>query len=239
MKINFQEKMLLVVLAGVVLLYVGINFLIMPAWNSMQTANAQFSQTEASRTEAQADLTDASGIETAKQTAKEKALKASDALLPAMNKSELQLYLVPIMQAHGLSLASIQIGDPMSDNITVPTTSSGATAKTPQYKLKQAAGATTASGTASVSVSTSTSSASSTSSATSSTSSTASTSSGTTNGMVMSYKVTLTCNGTSAQGTALLDAFKDTGKTILVTNYKYASPSASYVMTIYCAAKPS
>ncbi|MFT8889636.1 MAG: hypothetical protein ABF904_12570 [Ethanoligenens sp.] len=243
MKLNVREKMLLLALVGFLVLYLGIRFLLTPAWSSLSKSSVQLANVEAQRQTASANVAAAANIPKAKQAAQNKAALAAKALLPEMSKEDIHQYVVPLAQAQGLNVTALVLNDPFSADIGI---TSSMSSPVPDYSLKmyaqRANGQRVTSSASSMGTSSAAGAAQNTGSSVSGagTSSAPGTASGK-SGTVLAYTVTITANGTLAQANAFSDAIKNTGRTILVNSVQFSQQNGTGSMTIsltfYCAQK--
>ena len=232
MKASFREKLLLLALAAVLVIYLGVQFLLKPAMADYQTAQQELQAAQEDETAARQVLNAASNTSQATESALSSALAAADGLLPEMTKEQVHEWLVPLATGKGLTISSLTLGDAQAADVA---TVSAATQSSANYQLRQYA--QQIDGTSS-SPSGSSSSASSSASSASGSASSASSGSGT----LLAYQVSLSATCTQAQMESFLDALRDYSKSVVVNTVQFTpqgSGSASLALTVYCAQKPS
>lgn len=249
MTLNLREKILVFLLGIVVVLFVGIKLLITPAFTTLSVHTQTLLDMQTKQDIARTNLATASKLDSTVKKAATAADTAAASILPSVDNERLNLWLLGLTAANGLSVNSIKFSTPAVTDIGQTTTtqqSSGSgsqvtTANTLTYLLKTYAeefkGHTVSSGTAGNSTaSKSTSATAQSNSASQTTKSTGSSSSAT--GSLLSEDVTLQLTGNYGGFKALLDTIKNSGKTVQVTKLDITPQNATVVLRCYGAEKP-
>jgi Tfp pilus assembly protein PilO len=243
LNISMREKILLFVLGLVAICFLGIQFLIMPAADSLGNNSATLMQTQVQVAQAQADVAQAKNAPSSLSKALSEATQSASGLLPSLDKPSLHIWIFGIAKDKGLTVKSAVISDPISatPGTAISTGNSGggtgtatnaAASSEVAYNLKTYAEAYTGNkgNTASSSASTS--------SGTSASSSTAVGTSGAVIGDAMMVSVDMEMTGTYAQANAFLDAVKKTKRYVSVSgfSYKIKDKKLTFDVTLQCYA---
>lgn len=259
MTLNLREKILVFLLGIVVVLFVGIKLLITPALATLSLHTQTLLDMQTRQNIARMNLATASKLDNTVKKAASAADAAAANILPSVDNERLNLWLLGLTSANGLTVNSIKFATPVVTEIGQTATnqqSSGSssqvtTVNTLTYLLKTYAegfkGHTVSSGTVgSSTASKSTSAATQSSSAAQTAKSTAGTAANTastgtstsTAGSLLSEDVTLQLSGNYGGFKAFLDTIKNSGKTVQVTKLDITPQNATVVLRCYGAEKP-
>lgn len=235
--ISIREKMMLVVLGLVAVIFIGFQVLIMPASNALSTDAATLVTTQTNVAQAKADVAQANGSSSYMEKTFAAAKNSASPLLPSADKPTLHVWLFGIIKKSGLTLQSANLSDPAAATPATETITSDGTTTTSgdiTYNMKTYADAYL--GKTSSTTSTTSSLASSTSSTTSDTSSassaTSSSASSNTTGDALMVSVTLQMTGSYANAKSFLDAVKKTNKYVVISSFSCTKSNKVYSCNI-------
>lgn len=127
MMLSYREKILIILLLVVAVLYVGIQFLVMPAYNSYTNNQAALSDISDKKSAAENNVIIAPNISKAFQDAQQKALDVADPFLPNLDSEILYSWVSGIVTGQGLVIQQINITEPKITEIQKPNSQAQAT----------------------------------------------------------------------------------------------------------------
>lgn len=127
MILSYREKILIVLLLVVAVLYLGIQFLIMPAYDSYSKNKITLSEVSDKKTLAESNAITAPNINKSLLSAQEKALAAADPFLPNLDSDILFSWVNNIVASQGLIIQQINITEPKIIEIQKPDSKTQAT----------------------------------------------------------------------------------------------------------------
>lgn len=134
MNLSMREKVLLLTLAVVVIIFGGIKFLIVPAAQSLSNNKSLALQTQLKVTDAKMKVFQSQGMNKNLLDAYKKAVSASSSLLPSLDKPSINVWLLNTAKKSGLDVQALTLSDPSSVAApTVDTYTKAASASTDTY----------------------------------------------------------------------------------------------------------
>jgi Tfp pilus assembly protein PilO len=247
--LSFREKILLVVLGIVAIVFIGAKLLIIPATNALSKDRATYETLKFGVEQAKTDMVQVGSTAKSLSKVTEEAKDAASPFFPSLDKPSLSIWLQDIAKKSGFAVESIDISDPVTANLSAgsfsvaeltETSGSAENSKANNDNTKKNADSdneTTTSSAASTSSSDSTSSATSASSS-SSGSSSSSSKSAENNITSSSSTVKLKMSGSYGAAKSFLDAIKDTKRYVVVSSFSCKEENNTFVceVTLQCFA---
>jgi Tfp pilus assembly protein PilO len=131
MNLSIREKVMLLTLCLVAVVFLGIKFLISPAMGNLSADKTKFLQMQLKVSNAQSTVLTAKGMDIKTQNAYEDAKTAAAPLFPSLDKPSLNVWLFKLAEAKGLTIETTSLGDPSaSSNNSAAAPSGTSTAST-------------------------------------------------------------------------------------------------------------
>ena len=137
MKLSFREKLLITLLALVLIIGCGGSMLVYPAYLNYKNKQSTLAQDVFAKTHAEAQVSAATNVETNRQSALDKAMKAAASILPSVDTPSLNIWLCNMASASGLSVERITFSSPVSADVgtNIQSTQTNSGSALPAYKL--------------------------------------------------------------------------------------------------------
>lgn len=138
MNLSIREKVMLLTLCLVAVVFLGIKFLISPAMGNLSADKTKFLQMQLKVSNAQSTVLTAKGMDIKTQNAYEDAKTAAAPLFPSLDKPSLNVWLFKLAESQGLTIETTSLGDPSAsstNSAAAPTANSSASAGTDPSNL--------------------------------------------------------------------------------------------------------
>ena len=127
MTLSYREKILVILLLVVAVLYIGIKFLIMPVYDSYTKNQISLSDISNKKSVVENNVIIASNINKSLQEAQKKALDIAKPFFPTLDSDILNLWVANIVASKGLIIQQINITEPKVIDIQKPASQMQAT----------------------------------------------------------------------------------------------------------------
>ncbi len=225
MRLSIREKVMLLALGVIAIIFLGTQLLISPAMNTLNSDKAKL-QTEQSKVlTAQEKLIQANGVDANIKKAYDSAVTAASSLLPSLDKPSLQIWLFGFAKKYSLKVTTASLGDPTAVSSPAPASGSSSAANAgstindegTNYAMKTYAdeylghtsSATSSSGGSSSSIGSDSSS-----------------------GTVMMSTVNLQMTGSYSSLKSFLDAIRDTKRYVVISSLDCSKQGSGYNISI-------
>ena len=242
--LSFREKIMLVILGVVAIIFIGAKLLIIPTSNALSTDKSNFETIKFNVEKAKVEMIQAGSASSSLNKTFNEAKEAASAFLPSLDKPSLSIWIQDIAKKSGLTVNSVEISDPIGTNLSAASFSASGTATassnsgTADYNMRKYADIYKGNKVSASSSSAVSSSSSSSSSAESSGNSTGSGSKKSTGNNILTSNVQLKMTGSYSGAESFLDAIKATGKYVVVSSFASETENGAFncEVTLQCYA---
>jgi len=130
MTLSYREKILVILMLIVAIIYVGYQFLIMPAYTSYTNNQTELLAIQVKKAQAESYVARADNINAQLKDTSNKAINVAKPFLPSLDSVSLNVWAVNIATNNGFTIQSIAFSDPKATTIQLPVEKSATTAQT-------------------------------------------------------------------------------------------------------------